>query len=216
MADRLFDLPVQLTDFDLDIAALFLLALRNYNGRAGTVEFGEFARCLSPDVSIDHKRQRFDVALDRITSQILADKINRYHQAVFAALSVDMFISSALGLDSKATITFNEHIVNDIEEQVRRLPSLLPLIETNSVGCIALYCELVSRPDNTDIKTIKRLRLEQLLAVNSETYFSSIKQEYLIPALSSILSVTGQRFEIASEVKSNDTTQAVVFKEVSA
>ncbi|PSW13439.1 hypothetical protein C9J01_11440 [Photobacterium rosenbergii] len=213
MTESSFDLPVQLTDFDLDIAALFLLALRNYNGHSGTVAFGEFAGCLSSEISLAHKRLRFDSALDRITSQIVADKINHYNQAVFVALSVDMFISSALGLDSKATFTFNDLVVNDLGEQSRRLPSLLPLIETDSVGCIALYCDLVNRPENTNIKTIKRVRLEQILAASNEVYFNNVKQDYLLPTLNLIRSVTGQCFEIVTEMKSNNTTQAVVFKE---
>ncbi|MBC7001636.1 hypothetical protein BIZ37_03610 [Photobacterium sp. BZF1] len=213
MAGDSFDLPAQLTDFDLDIATLFLLALANCNGKSGTVAFGEFADYLPTDISIGHKRQRFDNALDRVTNQILANKLNCYQQAVFSALSVDMFISSSLGLDSKATFTFSDLIASEAEHQTRLLPSLLPLIGTNSVGCIALYCELVSRPDNTDIKTVKRGRLEQLLIATSETYYSIIKQKHLIPALDSIFAVTGQRFEIMTEMKSSNTTQAVVFKE---
>ncbi|MGR5062065.1 hypothetical protein [Photobacterium sp. DNB22_13_2] len=43
MPDHSFDLPVQLTDFDIDIASMFLLALCNFNDSSGTVEFGDFA-----------------------------------------------------------------------------------------------------------------------------------------------------------------------------
>lgn len=219
MANYPFDLPVRLHDFDIDIATVFLLACHNHRNQSATVELGDFARCLPRELNIGKIRERFDRAIDRIADQILLSRLHQHNQQPLSALpidrlSIDTFTSSLFDLDSKVTISLNERITTQLEEQRQTIPSLLPLIKTNNVACIALYYELITRPNNTDILTIRRPRLEKILATPKEANYSEIKEKYLMPALSSILSVTGQTFEITTEVKTNQITQAIIIKKV--